>query len=346
MRKKQYALSPGRLSAINVSNKSRMQKSKWITFNAQSIAMINVSNLKKRLGNVQALKGISFSIKKGEFYGLLGPNGAGKTTTISILSTILAPDEGEVKINGMDVQKEPSRCKQLIGVVPQEISLYNQLTAWDNLMFWGGLYNVPGQELKKKAEETLKLFGLYDRRNDLVSKYSGGMKRRINIATALLHSPQVLFMDEPTVGIDPQSRNLIFEVIDKLHKEGMTVIYTTHYMEEAERFCDRIGIIDNGEIIAQGTLDELKSNSPVKERISVQLSEIDEETVKRVQQALEGDIKVTSNTVHCFANNTKTDLPKLVIRCNELGLDIQHIDIQKVDLETIFLGLTGKQLRD
>ena len=308
--------------------------------------MISVSNLKKKLGNVQALKGISFNIRKGEFYGLLGPNGAGKTTTISILSTILTPDEGQVMINDIDVQREPAKCKRLIGVVPQEISLYNQLSAWDNLMFWGSLYNVSGPELKTKAEETLKLFGLYDRRNDKVNDYSGGMKRRINIASALLHSPQVLFMDEPTVGIDPQSRNLIFEVIDKLHKEGMTVIYTTHYMEEAERFCDRIGIIDNGQIIAQGTLDELKRNSPVKERISVQVGSLNDEAVGRVQRSLEGDIKVMSDTVHLYTNNTKTDLPKLVIKCNELGLEIQHIDIQKVNLETIFLGLTGKQLRD
>lgn len=308
--------------------------------------MINVSNLKKRLGNVQALKGISFNIRKGEFYGLLGPNGAGKTTTISILSTILPPDEGEVTIDGHNVQREPNKCKQLIGVVPQEISLYNQLSAWDNLMFWGSLYHVGSHELKRKAEETLKLFGLHDRRNDKVSDYSGGMKRRINIASALLHSPQVLFMDEPTVGIDPQSRNLIFEVIDKLHREGMTVIYTTHYMEEAERFCDRIGIIDNGEIIAQGTLDELKSNSPVKEVISIEVSEMSGETMQRIKQSLEGEVKVGSNMVHYYTNNTKTDLPKLVIRCNELGLDIQHIDIQKVNLEAIFLGLTGKQLRD
>lgn len=308
--------------------------------------MINVSNLKKRLGNVQALKGISFNIAKGEFYGLLGPNGAGKTTTISILSTILTPDEGKVSINGHDVQQEPNKCKQLIGVVPQEISLYNQLSAWDNLMFWGNLYNVSGQELKIKAEETLKLFGLYDRRNDKVSAYSGGMKRRINIASALLHSPQVLFMDEPTVGIDPQSRNLIFEVIDKLHKEGMTVIYTTHYMEEAERFCDRIGIIDNGEIIAQGTLDELKSNSPVKECIVVEVNGMSGETVDRIRLSLEDDVKVSDNSIYYYTGNTKTDLPKVVIRCNELGLDILHIDIQKVNLEAIFLGLTGKQLRD
>jgi ABC-2 type transport system ATP-binding protein len=319
---------------------------KQFTFDQQDIAMINVTNLKKQLGSVQALKGISFHIAPGEFYGLLGPNGAGKTTTINILSSILQPDEGSVEINGIDLQREPLKCKALMGVVPQEIALYNQLSAWDNLMFWGGLYDVKGAELKQKAEDTLKLFGLYDRRNDKVSNYSGGMKRRINIATALMHSPKILFMDEPTVGIDPQSRNLIFEVIAQLHKAGMTVIYTTHYMEEAERFCDRIGIIDNGEIIAQGSLDELKRNSPVKEIISVQITEIDEEAVKMVEQSLNGEVKVSKTCIYYYTNNTKTDLPRLVIKCNELGLDIQHIDVQKVNLETIFLGLTGKQLRD
>jgi ABC-2 type transport system ATP-binding protein len=308
--------------------------------------MIQVANLKKKLGDVQALKGISFDIKAGEFYGLLGPNGAGKTTTISILSSILKPDEGSVTVNHIDLLREPAKCKQLIGVVPQEIALYNQLTAWDNLMFWGSLYNVPEADLKMRADELMKLFGLYERKNDLVKNYSGGMKRRINIASALLHSPKILFMDEPTVGIDPQSRNLIFEVIDQLHKAGMTVIYTTHYMEEAERFCDRIGIIDNGQIIAQGTLDELKMNSPVKEQISVQVTEMNDETIKRIEQAFGSEVKVSKDTVNCFTNNTKTDLSKLVIKCNELGLEIQHIDIHKVNLETIFLGLTGKQLRD
>lgn len=308
--------------------------------------MIQVSNLEKKLGDVQALKGISFEIKAGEFYGLLGPNGAGKTTTINILSSIIKPDRGSVLINGIDLLGQPEKCRRLIGVVPQEIALYDQLSAWDNLMFWGSLYDVGEAELKEKVNEMLKLFGLYDRRNDIVKNYSGGMKRRINIASALLHSPQVLFMDEPTVGIDPQSRNLIFEVIEQLHRSGMTVIYTTHYMEEAERFCDRIGIIDNGQIIAQGTLEELKRSSPVKEQIAVQVAEMSEDMIKKVEQAFGTEVKANASSVNCFTSNTKTDLPRLIIKCNELGLDIHHIDIHKVNLETIFLGLTGKQLRD
>jgi ABC-2 type transport system ATP-binding protein len=238
--------------------------------------MISVSNLKKTYGTTQALKGVSFNIQAGEFFGLLGPNGAGKTTTISIMSTILEADEGSVTIAGFDLKKNPRECKETIGVVPQEIALYNDLSAYDNLMFWGSLYNVPKPVLSKRIDNTLTLFGLFDRRKDKVKTYSGGMKRRINIASALLHSPKILFMDEPTVGVDPQSRNLIFEVIDKLHKEGMTMVYTTHYMQEAERLCDRIGIIDNGTIITQGSLDELKSSSKIKETIVVTFHEIPE----------------------------------------------------------------------
>src|SRR5882672_7425062 len=204
--------------------------------------MISVNQIKKNYGSTPALKGISFEIKAGEFFGLLGPNGAGKTTTISIMSTIVSLDAGSVNIAGFDLEKDPDQCKKNIGVVPQEIALYNELSAYDNLLFWGSLYGVPKSELKLRIDEILQLFGLFDRRLDRVKTYSGGMKRRINIASALLHRPKVLFMDEPTVGIDPQSRNLIFEVVERLHKEGMTIVYTTHYMEEAERLCDRIAI--------------------------------------------------------------------------------------------------------
>lgn len=307
--------------------------------------MLSVSNLKKNYGTIQALKGISFSIKQGEFFGLLGPNGAGKTTTISIMSTILEPNEGSVTIAGFDLKKNPTECKKTIGVVPQEIALYNELSAYDNLMFWGSLYDVPAPELKNRIEETLKLFGLFDRRKDKVKTYSGGMKRRINIASALLHQPKILFMDEPTVGIDPQSRNLIFEVIEKLHKEGMTIVYTTHYMEEAERFCDRIGIIDNGQIVAQGTLEELKKSSTMKETIVISFTNLTDELFGKMASDWK-DLKQVDNAIHFYSSNVKSDLSKIIIKCSEIGLDILHINIQKVNLETIFLSLTGKQLRD
>lgn len=307
--------------------------------------MISVSELRKEYDTVEALKGISFNIQQGEFYGLLGPNGAGKTTTISIMSTLLKPSSGDVSIAGYDLKKNPSECKKTIGVVPQEIALYNEFSAYDNLIFWGGLYHVSKHELRARIDETLYLFGLADRKNDKVKTYSGGMKRRINIASALLHRPRVLFMDEPTIGIDPQSRNLIFEVVEKLHKEGMTIVYTTHYMEEAERLCDRIGIIDNGEIITQGTLDELRKSSTMKETIVITFTNLSDERYTKISNEW-NDLKRFEDAIHFYSMNIKNDLSKIILKCSEVGLDILHIDIRKINLETIFLSLTGKQLRD
>lgn len=307
--------------------------------------MIDVSNLRKTFDTIEALKGISFNIPQGECYGLLGPNGAGKTTTISIMSTLIEPNEGKVSIAGYDLKKSPPECKKNIGVVTQEIALYNELSAYDNLLFWGSLYNIPKPELIQNIDETIGLLGLTDRKNDKVKTYSGGMKRRINIASALLHRPKVLFMDEPTVGIDPQSRNLIFEVVEKLHKEGMTIIYTTHYMEEAERLCDRIGIIDNGEIIAQGTLNELKTSGSMKESIVISYTNLTEERYNTIEKEWK-DLQRFEDTIHFYSMNIQDDLSKIILMCNEFGLDMRHIDIQKINLETIFLNLTGKKLRD
>ena len=307
--------------------------------------MIEVSNLRKTFDTIEALKGISFSIQQGECYGLLGPNGAGKTTTISIMSTILEASEGKVSIAGYDLKKNPLECKRNIGVVTQEIALYNELSAYDNLLFWGGLYNVPKTELIKRIDETVNLLGLTDRKNDKVKTYSGGMKRRINIASALLHRPKILFMDEPTVGIDPQSRNLIFEVVQKLHKEGMTIIYTTHYMEEAERLCDRIGIIDDGEIIAEGTLDELRTSGSMKETVVISFTNLPDERFNMIANNWK-DLQRFEDTIHFYSMNIQGDLSKIILKCNEVGLDILSIDIRKINLETIFLSLTGKKLRD
>ncbi len=307
--------------------------------------MIHVSNLRKKFDNIEALKGISFNIKQGECYGMLGPNGAGKTTMISIMSNILKPNEGEVSINGYDLKKNPLECKKNIGVVTQEIALYNELSAYDNLLFWGSLYKVPRPELITRIDETINLLGLIDRKNDKVKTYSGGMKRRVNIASALLHRPKILFMDEPTVGIDPQSRNLIFEVVEKLQEEGMTIIYTTHYMEEAERLCDRIGIIDDGEIIAQGTLDELKTSGSMKETVSISFANLTNERYNRIAKDWKDNQRCDSK-IHFYSMNIQSDLSKIILKCNEVGLDILHIDIKKINLETIFLSLTGKKLRD
>ena len=308
--------------------------------------MITVENLKKSYDTQVALNGISFSIKQGEFYGLLGPNGAGKTTTISIISTIVEADAGTVSINGMELNKNKIECKKIIGVVPQEIALYDKLSAYDNLLFWGSLYNVDKKLLVERINDTLELLGLTDRKNDIIKTYSGGMKRRINIASALLHRPTILFMDEPTVGIDPQSRHLIFEVIEKLHKQGMTIVYTTHYMEEAERFCDRIGIIDKGEIISQGTLKELRDFSKMKESIVLRFAELNAEAEAKLKQNITGEFTMADSSLVYYSGDVKTDLPKLIIKCGDLGFVPSQIEIQKVNLETIFLKLTGKQLRD
>ena len=307
--------------------------------------MVEVTDLQKNYGAFEALKKISFNIKQGELYGLLGPNGAGKTTTISILSSILMFNDGNVKIAGYDLKKNPLECKKSIGVVPQEIALYNDLSAYENLIFWGSLFRIHKAELIKNVDETLKVLGLYERKNDKVKTYSGGMKRRINLASALLHKPKVLLLDEPTVGIDPQSRNLIFEVLEKLHKDGMTIIYTTHYMEEAERLCDRIGIIDNGEILVQGSLDQLRKLSTIKETVEISFNNLSEDIYIKIAGEWP-DLQRIDNTIHFYSMNIKNDLSKIIIKCSDAGLDIMHVDIKKINLETIFLSLTGKQLRD
>jgi ABC-2 type transport system ATP-binding protein len=306
--------------------------------------MIEVKNITKSYDKTQAVRGISFSIKDGECYGLLGPNGAGKSTTINMLSMLFPPDSGQITIGGLDVNKGNTKVKSMLGIVPQEIALYEKFTAWENILFWGSVYGVKGKALTDKAEELLKWVGLYDRRKDNVEDYSGGMKRRINIACALLHSPKVLLLDEPTVGVDPQSRNLIFELIQQLNKEGMTIIYTTHYMEEAEKLCDRIGIIDKGLIIAQGTLDELKSQSQVNDMILVDCDRAPDE--KMLSDKLKTTVAVSDKRISILSEDSKKDLTRIVTTCNDAGYEINRIDIQKGNLEGVFLKMTGKQLRD
>jgi len=252
--------------------------------------MITVRSISKSFGNIEAIKNVSFNIEKGEIFGILGPNGAGKSTIVNILNTLIKPDSGDVIIDGVNIKDDGDTIKLIMGVVPQEIALYEELSAYENLMFWGGLYHIPKQELRANVKNTLEVVDLVNRKDDKIKTFSGGMKRRINIACSLLHNPKILVLDEPTVGVDPQNRNHIFELIKRLNKEGMTIIYTTHYMEEAERFCDRIAIIDNGRIIAQGTLNELREISDIK--------------------------------------------------------NFERIYTQDANLESIFLKLTGKELRD
>ncbi len=218
---------------------------------------VEVQNLVKTFGKHEAVKNVSFTIGKGEIFGLLGPNGAGKSTTINMMCGYLAPTAGDTQIGTISVKKEPRKAKRLIGVVPQEIALYKDLTSLENLEFFGEIYGLSAKERRARAEEVLQFVGLYDRRKEAIQTFSGGMQRRINMAVAMMHQPAFLMMDEPTVGVDPQSRENIFETIERIRDQGTTVLYTTHYMEEAERLCNHIAIMDEGRIIAMGTLDQL-----------------------------------------------------------------------------------------
>jgi len=218
---------------------------------------VQVLNLVKTFGKIEAVKGVSFTIGRGEIFGLLGPNGAGKSTTINMMCGYLTPTSGDTIIDGLSITKDPMKVKRILGVVPQEIALYKDLNSMENLEFFGEIYGLSKKDRRARAEDVLHFVGLYDRRKEPVKNFSGGMQRRINMAIAMLHQPNLLLMDEPTVGVDPQSRENIFDTIEKLRDQGTTILYTTHYMEEAERLCNHIAIMDEGRIIAMGTLEEL-----------------------------------------------------------------------------------------
>jgi ABC-2 type transport system ATP-binding protein len=309
--------------------------------------MIKVKEISKSFGTVEALKNVSFNIKEGEIFGLLGPNGAGKSTLINILSTLVEADGGEVLIDGINSLENKSKSKLIIGVVPQEIALYENLSAYENLMFWGSLYSIPTATLKERVNNVLEMVGLSDRKDDSIKTYSGGMKRRINIASSILHEPKVLLMDEPTVGVDPQSRNHVFEVIERLNQEGMTIIYTTHYMEEAERLCNTIAIIDFGTIVAQGTLKELRAISKVKDQINFHLDNPDMALISSIQSSIPAiHFEKNSNALSIECENIGDEITGLIQQIKSAGGVIESIDTQMANLESVFLQLTGKQLRD
>jgi ABC-2 type transport system ATP-binding protein len=309
--------------------------------------MIQVRSVSKSFGNIEAVKNVSFTIDKGEIFGILGPNGAGKSTIVNILNTLVKPDKGDVIIDGVNIKDDGVTIKLIMGVVPQEIALYEELTAYENLMFWGGLYNIPKSVLKTIVNNTLEIVDLSYRKNDRISTFSGGMKRRINIACSLLHNPKILVLDEPTVGVDPQNRNHIFEVIERLNNEGMTIIYTTHYMEEAERFCDKIAIIDVGRIIAQGTLKELRKISDVKDLITIKLADSDNEIISRITSANPFfKFDSTSGTLKVECVNISRDISIIINHIQNSGGVIERIYTQGTNLESIYLKLTGKELRD
>lgn len=311
--------------------------------------ILEVKQLEKKYGNFQAVKGISFTIEQGEIFSLLGPNGAGKTTTISMLSTLYTPTGGEAMIAGHSVTKEPMAVRQVIGVVPQDLALYEDLTARENLSFWGQMYGLSGDGLKKRISEVLEQIGLTDKANQRVKTYSGGMKRRVNIGVGLLHKPRLLFMDEPTVGIDPQSRRSILDTVMSLNQQGMTVLYTTHYMEEAQELSDRVGIIDHGELIALGTQAELTRQVGQTDTLLLHIGS--DQAPERLAEALRALPGVSlaetgDQVVSVVTPSAEEILPAVVARSSELGIKIRSLEIREPNLETVFLHLTGRALRD
>jgi ABC-2 type transport system ATP-binding protein len=290
---------------------------------------------------------VNLEIKEGEVFGLLGPNGAGKTTTISMICGLLKPDGGDILFEGKSAVKDSMFLKRVMGVVPQDIALYPMLTANENLYFWGRMYGLSGRELDQRVKEVLDIMGLSDRAKERIDKYSGGMKRRINIAAALMHRPRLLIMDEPTVGIDPQSRNHILESVRQFNQQGMTIIYTSHYMEEVEYLCHRVAIMDYGKVIALGTKEELKAMVGDADKVIMEIGLVFGDIKQRlsVLDYVE-NIMVTDNTAEILVHDAKAHLPELISAVVGAGNDIASIKVEEPDLEGVFLHLTGRQLRD
>ncbi|TDB38124.1 MAG: ABC transporter ATP-binding protein [Actinobacteria bacterium] len=310
-------------------------------------SIVQVTDLVKRFGDFTAVDGVSFSIEEGEVFGLLGPNGAGKTTTISTISCLLSPDGGDVVVGGHSVSGAAMAVKRELGVVPQEIALYPTLSAAENLAFWGRMYGLAGADLASAVDDALALAGLEDRSKERVEKYSGGMKRRINIAAGVLHRPKVLLMDEPTVGIDPQSRNHILQTVKDLNAGGMTVLYTSHYMEEVEFLCDRIAIMDHGKIIAMGTLNELREVVGGMDVIDVKVENVSDPVLEQVR-AIPGVSQAnrTDSALQVLTPGSGAVLGKLVATLESEGSHVTSITVTEPNLESVFLHLTGKSLRD
>ncbi|NWG05641.1 MAG: ABC transporter ATP-binding protein [Chloroflexi bacterium] len=308
---------------------------------------IEVTNLKKSFGAFQAVRDASFMADSGEVLGLLGPNGAGKSTTISMLSGLLMPTGGDASIMGHSVTKDPEAAKKSLGVVPQDVALYPDLSARENLVFWGKMYGLRGAGLSSRVDEVLEIIGLTDRQKDHVGRFSGGMKRRVNIGAALLHKPDVVIMDEPTVGIDPQSRRHILDNVKELNQQGMTVLYTTHYMEEAAELSHHIAIMDKGRVIAYGTHDALIKMIGEQTRIDLTLN-AEAEKVLDAWRAIEGvaGIDATDGKVTALVDDSNRVLPRLFDAASKANVRITSVGIQEPNLETVFLHLTGRALRD
>jgi len=309
--------------------------------------VIRVEQLRKQYGSVRAVDGVSFEVRPGEIYGLLGPNGAGKTTTLSMLSGLLSPDEGRILFDGVELSSAPPSIRKRLGVVPQETALYDQLTARQNLRFWAGLYGFSGRHLHRQVDRTLDRVGLSARADSAVRSYSGGMKRRLNLGLGLVHDPSVLLLDEPTVGIDPQARVKILDLVRETAAAGTTVLYTTHYLEEAERLCERIGIMDHGKLLAEGTLEQLKTMVGEEETIVIRGSFDIVEAADRLGRQ-EG-VRMLSSEAGRLALGVAGGGRRavdLLSRVLDGRLAVDGVSIEPPSLNGLFLKLTGRELRD
>ncbi|WP_416829361.1 ABC transporter ATP-binding protein [Ectobacillus polymachus] len=308
--------------------------------------MLVIEHIAKSFGEKKVVCDISFSVEKGESFGLLGPNGAGKSTTISMICGLVSSDSGDIVVDGVSVKDKPIEVKRKIGVVPQDIALYPTMSAKENLIFWGKMYGLSGVQVNKRADEVLEYVGLSDHAKEKIETFSGGMKRRINIGAALLHKPELLIMDEPTVGIDPQSRNHILETVKQLNEQGMTVIYTSHYMEEVEYLCKRIAILDHGQLIALGTKEDLVNQIANGSIIKLKVNEGKKEFIRFVENLANVErVKVNESSIDIFVTDEKV-IGEIVGATVMYQVQIEALEVKKPNLEALFLQLTGRSLRD
>ncbi|WP_040982074.1 ABC transporter ATP-binding protein [Oceanobacillus jeddahense] len=310
--------------------------------------MLELIDISKRFKKTEAVKSLNMFIEQGEIVGLLGPNGAGKSTAISILSTLIEPTEGDVRFLKKSVLKKPSPLRKAIGVVPQEIALYPQLSAEENLLFFGRIYRLKGSNLKQRVNEILEQIGLTEKRKALVESFSGGMKRRLNIGVAMLHNPKILIMDEPTVGIDPQSRSYILETVKRLNKENqMTVVYTSHYMEEVDYLCDRIYIMDQGNLIASGTKEEIKQILSSENTISIQSDRWSEAFIAQLKEhELVTNVHVEEKEITLITPKEVNLFSEIISMTEKYDITLRSLHVKSPTLEDVFLHLTGRALRD
>ena len=312
------------------------------------MSIVKIENVTKKYGNVVAVNDMSLSIEEGEIFGLLGPNGAGKSTMINMITSLISSDGGNIYIKDINTKTNPIQSKFHTGIVPQDIAIYEDLKCIENVKFFAGLYGLRGSELTKRAMEALEFTGLADRAKDYPKGFSGGMKRRLNIACAIAHNPEIIIMDEPTVGIDPQSRNHILQSVRELNRRGCTVIYTTHYMEEVEEICSRIAIMDFGKVIALGTKQELKNlvnhKNVVWITVKNDIDKVLEEEIKEIPGVT--NIKFDGNTVKIYSIHESENLELIISYFTTKGLKIAQVESKVPDLETVFLSLTGRKLRD